>query len=973
MYKKGYAAVTTAIITLIVSLTIVSGLSFFSFQEVNTSRSFTKSVETKYVSESGTEDAIYRLVTGKQLSSGEQLGVGGKGTTTITIDTQGNKRIIRSEGTGTKSQQNLETRVDINISPTNFAYGAMVGDGGITMANNARIEGSLYSNGNVTGSTGVVITGDTFVAAGSSSVVNQSWETRNADQEVGTVEGTIVTVVDNSANVGEYNSLAIGTDGFARIAYYDATNGDLKFARCLNADCNLKNIMIIDSGGNVGYRYTGIALGADGFAQISYYDATNKDLKFVHCTNADCTTKNIIVIDSSVSDIGQFSSLVLGTDGFSRIAYYSISRGDLRFARCLNIDCTSRNIFTVDSTGDTGKYTSVALGSDGFARISYQNETSDDLKMSRCLQIDCQAANNNNIDTAGDVGSLKTNIAMGSDGYARIGYYDDTNRNLKFVRCTSIDCNLKVITVVDSVDNIGKYNSMQLGADGFARISYWGDGSVKFARCTNADCTTKVISITDTEGDDVGHYSSLRLGSDGFGRISYYDNQTPRLKFARCRDQDCSPANPQVDVGMSFRPTITATITQADFFLRKAGSPANPTVRLIRDVSGSPSANPADVLATAILNTASVGGSYGWANVYFSSQPTLTANTTYWLVIDAAQDTSNYLVWGRDSAGGYTRGSAKKTSDWTQGGWANITGDLDFRAYMGGSFQSLNNVTVNGNAEAQIMGTVTVGGNANAFNFDTGTVTGNINADSISNCTVVGNAAYNSKNACTITGSQTTPTTPPTAPAEFTMPITDQMITAWKNDSALGGTCIQPQCQVNGDFAPTACAVTIGPKKIIGNLILDENCQGGQTLTLNGTVWVTGNIDISNNAKIILSTGYGDLSGIVVADGTIHLANNGQFNGSGIAGSYLMLLSTALGGGHHNSAIDLHNNASGAIFYAHKGLIYVHNNVTINELAGYALSLDNNVTLIYEIALQNVRFSSGPAGGFDIKHWKEVE
>ena len=185
----------------------------------------------------------------------------------------------------------------------------------------------------------------------------------------------------------------------------------------------------------------------------------------------------------------------------------------MRFARCLNIDCASRNIFTVDSTNDTGKYTSVALGSDGFARISYQNETSDDLKMSRCLTIDCQAANNNNIDTTGDVGSLKTNIAMGSDGFARISYYDDTADDLKFVRCTSIDCNLKVITIVDSVNNVGKYNSMQLGSDGFARISYWGDGDMKFVRCTNADCTAKVISATDPEGSDVGHYSSLRLGS----------------------------------------------------------------------------------------------------------------------------------------------------------------------------------------------------------------------------------------------------------------------------------------------------------------------------------------------------------------------------------------------------------------------------------------------------------------------------
>jgi len=39
-----------------------------------------------------------------------------------------------------------------------------------------------------------------------------------------------VTTLDSAGDVGDYSSLAIGTDGFALISYHDITNGDLKVA-----------------------------------------------------------------------------------------------------------------------------------------------------------------------------------------------------------------------------------------------------------------------------------------------------------------------------------------------------------------------------------------------------------------------------------------------------------------------------------------------------------------------------------------------------------------------------------------------------------------------------------------------------------------------------------------------------------------------------------------------------------------------
>ncbi len=83
------------------------------------------------------------------------------------------------------------------------------------------------------------------------------------------------------------------------------------------------------------------------------------------------------------------------------------------------------------------------------------------------------------------------------------------------------------------------------------------------------------------------------------------------------------------------------------------------------------------------------------------------------------------------------------------------------------------------------------------------------------------------------------------------------------------------------------------------------------------------------------------------------------------------------GGGHHDSAVDLHNNASGAIFYAGNGMIWLHNNVTVTNLVANKIHLENGAKIIYDTGLQNVNFppsgGGGGGGSADIKYWREVE
>lgn len=214
------------------------------------------------------------------------------------------------------------------------------------------------------------------------------------------------------------------------------------------------------------------------------------------------------------------------------------------------------------------------------------------------------------------------------------------------------------------------------------------------------------------------------------------------------------------------------------------------------------------------------------------------------------------------------------------------------------------------------------------------------------------------------------------------LPISSSQIQQWKDDAALGGT-INDNC---GDSGAAECTIAdtktlyLGPKKIIGNLVLTKK----QTLIITGTLYVTGSIRIesSSGATITCDPSYGPRSCMMVTDSWVHVKNNAIFQGSGSAGSFLMVLSTLSGcnGGtqtpactHHNGGMDFHNNATGAIFYSPYSMINLHNGVHMTELTAYKLQLDNNALVTYEQGLANLQFSSGPSGGWVIQSWQEVE
>lgn len=208
-------------------------------------------------------------------------------------------------------------------------------------------------------------------------------------------------------------------------------------------------------------------------------------------------------------------------------------------------------------------------------------------------------------------------------------------------------------------------------------------------------------------------------------------------------------------------------------------------------------------------------------------------------------------------------------------------------------------------------------------------------------------------------------------PEKKDMPISEGDINTVKNQAASGGQI--PSFTVGGGDS-----VSLGPKKINGDLVVESNAS----LTITGTIWVTGDVTFNSNILIQLDPSFGDESATVVADGKMIFDSNVTVCGSegGIIGScnagndsYTMFLSTNNSLDPASPAIDMSSNTTAAILYTNSGMIQLNSNIDILEATAYKLRINSNATVTYESGLADIDFSSGPGGVFSIISWEEIE
>lgn len=404
-------------------------------------------------------------------------------------------------------------------------------------------------------------------------------------------------------------------------------------------------------------------------------------------------------------------------------------------------------------------------------------------------------------------------------------------------------------------------------------------------------------------------------------------NANPSLEWTIANaDTLFATVNDNRDVAQSFIAPATDRLNRVAVYLGKAGAP---TSDIDVRIAGNDSDNTPlpSAMANGVIGFATVGGTPSWIDVSFPTPPNLTAGTKYWIILDNATSSgSNYWNWKQDSTDGYAGNTALYTSNWSTGGanWTNLNADLDFKVWVGGVATKIDGVTI---------------GNAS---------TGTGRANSFVNTTVHGSSCPNIY--CIIDN-----------PASAALPFSDGLIQDWRDDATGGGTLVGDYILDNGATG------TLGPKKIQGNLIMDNLA----TLTVTGTIYVTGNITLSNNCHINLDPGYGTGSGIIVTDGTVTILQNCAFSGAQ-AGSYVLLLTAK--DDKNNVGMDITNNSQGVIYYAGKTKVSFRPGATAKEVTAWGISLENNTVVTYESGLANVTFTGGPGGGWIVKRstWREV-
>jgi uncharacterized delta-60 repeat protein len=192
--------------------------------------------------------------------------------------------------------------------------------------------------------------------------------------------------IPGTGAVGRHFSLA-SVDGFPGIVYQSADTLDLKFIRALSgvepefkagikhnlrdpADLSVLKILVsaltftptglwdapitLDSTGDVGaYPSISFVNGQPTTVKsrpaVSYYDASNGDLKYVSSSDSAGSAWNTPIPLVTIDDVGRSSTLLV-SDGMPAVTYYNATSGDLGFIIFNDASGYSRISFTGDTT-----------------------------------------------------------------------------------------------------------------------------------------------------------------------------------------------------------------------------------------------------------------------------------------------------------------------------------------------------------------------------------------------------------------------------------------------------------------------------------------------------------------------------------------------------------------------------------------------------------------------------------------------
>ena len=313
---------------------------------------------------------------------------------------------------------------------------------------------------------------------------------------------------------------------------------------------------ILESTGEVG-RGTSLAIDANGYKHVTYFDDTNYVLKYA--TDASGSWVNITLNTITYHQQSSSSSIVIDSGGVLHVAYSGAS-GNLTYATCSST-CTSNASWTfveIDDSGSASGSPSLAIDSNNTMHISYieynVGTTPETLKYATCSASCTTASSWSNITVDNSFNTANhADIAIDSNDGLHISYFKQTysNPGYYYATCTS-SCNATsswntlglgwgaglsglnpTSIVVDSNDVVhfaSSYFSGSSGGNGFS------------IRSCSASCTTGSSAWSSSQVDTssayftIGYISIVVDSNDGL-HIAYGihgQNVDSALHYASC-------------------------------------------------------------------------------------------------------------------------------------------------------------------------------------------------------------------------------------------------------------------------------------------------------------------------------------------------------------------------------------------------------------------------------------------------------
>ena len=319
------------------------------------------------------------------------------------------------------------------------------------------------------------------------------------------------------------------------------------------------------------------------------------------------------VIDVPLGIVGEYTSMVVDSLGFSWIAAYNSDYGDLMVAKTNKRGRVSDDLWTfvdgvptentssspttgyrdgiIDPGDDVGLYTSIAVGPSNEPMVSYHDRTTGSLKIAiksgdswDSYPVDIgepisftEGAEENPWHVIGLFSSLIRDESTGQPGiaYMSVQFYPAQNRmitQLRFAQATvdtPLSRNQWTIFLVDEEEYVlddtesatvsfargtGLFVSADRDPEGNPVLAYYEstNGTLKLAWFNSAAGTFDApitIEGSSEEHNNVGWYPSLHVDSDSIAHISYVNTNRTHLRYIQFNGVDNRQPSMVVDDG----------------------------------------------------------------------------------------------------------------------------------------------------------------------------------------------------------------------------------------------------------------------------------------------------------------------------------------------------------------------------------------------------------------------------------------